>query len=70
MLTLSGSTMYFMYKEPTDMRFGINSLSGMVRNKLGFDPMNGDVFFYRQAFQSDPDTSMGQGRFCDVCQQA
>jgi transposase len=31
--------------EPTDMRFGINSLSGLVRNKLGFDPMNGDVFF-------------------------
>jgi transposase len=45
MLALSGSTRYFMYKEPTDMRFGINSLSGLVRNKLGFDPMNGDVFF-------------------------
>jgi transposase len=35
-----------MYKEPTDMRFGINSLSGLVRNKLGFDPMNGDVFVF------------------------
>jgi transposase len=35
-----------MYEEPTDMRFGINSLSGLVRNKLGFDPMNGDVFVF------------------------
>jgi transposase len=35
-----------MYKEPTDMRFGINSLSGLVRNKLGFDPLNGDVFVF------------------------
>jgi transposase len=35
-----------MYKEPTDMRFGINSLTGLVRNKLGFDPMGGDVFVF------------------------
>lgn len=35
-----------MYREPTDMRYGINSLSGLVRNKLGFDPMNGDVFVF------------------------
>ncbi|MFN3802633.1 IS66 family insertion sequence element accessory protein TnpB [Belliella pelovolcani] len=46
MLALSSSIRYFMYKEPTDMRFGINSLAGLVRNKLGFDPMNGDVFSY------------------------
>jgi transposase len=46
MLALSSATRYFMYKEPTDMRFGINSLSGLVRNKLGFDPMNGDVFVF------------------------
>jgi transposase len=46
MLALSSSTRYYMYKEPTDMRFGINSLSGLVRNKLGFDPMNGDIFVF------------------------
>ena len=28
------------------MRFGINSLAGLVRNRLGFDPMNGDVFLF------------------------
>lgn len=46
MLALSSSTRYFMYKEPTDMRYGINSLAGLVRNRLGFDPMNGDVFAF------------------------
>ena len=46
MLALSSSTRYFMYKDPTDMRYGINSLAGLVRNKLGFDPMNGDVFVF------------------------
>ena len=46
MLALSSSMRYFLYGEPTDMRFGINSLAGLVRNKLGFDPMNGDVFLF------------------------
>lgn len=46
MLALSSSTRYFIYREPTDMRYGINSLAGLVRNRLGFDPMNGDVFVF------------------------
>lgn len=35
-----------MYKEPTAMRFGINSLSGLVCNQLGFDPTCVDVFVF------------------------
>lgn len=46
MLALSSSTRYFMYGEATDMRYGINSLAGLVCNRLGFDPMNGDVFVF------------------------
>jgi transposase len=46
MLSLSNSCRYFLYGEPTDMRCGINSLAGLVRNRLGFDPMNGDVFVF------------------------
>lgn len=46
MLALSSSVRYFMYGEPTDMRFGINSLAGLVQNRLGFDPMSGDVFIF------------------------
>ena len=46
MLALSSSCRYFLYGQPTDMRFGINSLAGLVQNKLGFDPMNGDIFIF------------------------
>jgi transposase len=46
MLALSTSCRYFLYGNPTDMRFGINSLSGLVRNELGSNPMNGDVFIF------------------------
>lgn len=46
MLALSSSVRYFLYHEPTDIRFGINSLAGLVSNRLGFDPMNGDVFVF------------------------
>ena len=46
MLALSSAVRYFLYHEPADMRCGINSLAGLVRNKLGFDPMNGDVFVF------------------------
>lgn len=28
------------------MRYGIYSLSGLVRNELGFDPLSGDVFVF------------------------
>jgi len=28
------------------MRFGIYSLSGLVRNELGHDPLSGDVFVF------------------------
>ena len=28
------------------MRFGIYSLSGLVRNELGMDPLGGDVFVF------------------------
>lgn len=46
MLALSHSCRYFIYRAPADMRFGIYSLAGLVRNQLGFDPMSGDVFVF------------------------
>jgi transposase len=46
MLAISNTCRYFLYGKPTDMRFGINSLTGLVTNELGFDPMNGDVFIF------------------------
>jgi len=46
MLALSNSCRYFLYQKPADMRFGIYSLAGLVRNELGFDPLSGDVFVF------------------------
>jgi transposase len=46
MLSLSVHCRYYLYRSACDMRFGINSLAGLVRNELGFDPLNGDVFVF------------------------
>jgi transposase len=46
MLALSHTCRYFLYRSPTDMRYGIYSLAGLVRNELGFDPSCGDVFVF------------------------
>lgn len=46
MIALTHGTRYFLYRRPTDMRFGIYSLAGLVRNELGFDPTGGDVFVF------------------------
>ncbi|TDE08417.1 IS66 family insertion sequence element accessory protein TnpB [Dyadobacter psychrotolerans] len=46
MLALSHSCRYFLYRSPTDMRYGIYSLAGLVHNELGFDLSSGDVFVF------------------------
>ena len=46
MLSLTHTCRYFLYRCPCDMRFGIYSLSGLVRNELGADPLSGDVFVF------------------------
>jgi transposase len=45
MLALSHNCRYFLYRQPTDMRYGIHSLAGLVQNELHFDPMGGDVLY-------------------------
>ena len=44
MFSLDGGLCYWLYSEPTDMRKSFHTLSGVVRNKIGGDPMNGDVY--------------------------
>lgn len=46
MLAISNTSRYYFYRRPCDMRFGIYSLSGLVRNELGYDPISGDVFAF------------------------
>lgn len=46
MLAISNTCRYFLYRSRCDMRFGIYSLAGLVRNELGQDPLSGDVFVF------------------------
>ena len=37
---------YYLYSQRTDMRKGIDSLSGIVRNELQKNPLTGDLFIF------------------------
>ncbi len=46
MLGFHSHQRFFVYTLTTDMRCGYNSLSGLVRNVLKSDPLNGDVYIF------------------------
>ena len=46
MFSLGRELHYWLYSEPTDMRKSFHTLSGLVRNRLGGDPMDGDVYIF------------------------
>lgn len=46
MFALSSSNQFRLYSHPTDMRKSFNGLSGIIQNKLGANPCNGDVFIF------------------------
>jgi transposase len=41
-----GAARYYLYREPTDMRKSFDGLCGLVRGRLGQNPMSGDVFIF------------------------
>ena len=46
MFSLNDSLRYWLYSEPTDMRKSFHTLSGLVRDRMGRDPLNGDVYVF------------------------
>lgn len=46
MFALHSSLTFYFYQSPCDMRKSFNGLSGLVRNELGKEPCNGDVFVF------------------------
>ncbi|MEO9022747.1 MAG: IS66 family insertion sequence element accessory protein TnpB [Ginsengibacter sp.] len=46
MLHLSASCKYYLHRQPTDMRKGFDSLSGIVITELKMDVLNGAVFIF------------------------
>lgn len=41
-----GAARYYLYREPTDMRKSFDGLCGLVKLRLGQNPMSGDVFIF------------------------
>jgi len=46
MFSLTSSCSYYLRHQATDMRLGIDGLSGLVRNQLHRNPTSGEVFIF------------------------
>lgn len=46
MLHLSSSVRYYIYRSPTDMRKGFDSLSGIVSSQMECNACSGDIFIF------------------------
>ncbi len=46
MISLTSQHRYFLYRRAVDMRKSFDGLSGVVRNELGRDPMDGEVYIF------------------------
>ena len=54
MFCLNDTMRYFLCPGKTDMRKGINSLCGLVHDKMGYDVRLGDVFIFVNALRKVP----------------
>lgn len=46
MLSLQDNRRYFLYQPPTDMRKSFDGLSGVVKQNMELNALNGDVFIF------------------------
>ena len=46
MFALGEHHRYYLYRAPADMRKGFDGLSGLVRQKMDSDPMDGSVYLF------------------------
>jgi len=46
MIGLAIARRYYLYRHPTDMRKGFNSLGGLVINEMGKDLLSGDAYVF------------------------
>jgi len=46
MFALTSENTFHLYSHCTDMRKSFDALSGLVRNNLGYNPINGEVFIF------------------------
>jgi len=41
-----GASRYYLYREPTDIRKSFDGLCGLVSERLGQNPISGDIFIF------------------------
>lgn len=46
MFTLTADHTFHLFNQPTDMRKSFDALSGLIRNHLDSNPLNGEVFIF------------------------
>lgn len=46
MIALTSQHRYYLYRRAVDMRKSFDGLSGVVRNELGRNPMDGEVYVF------------------------
>jgi transposase len=46
MLSITSVHRCYLYRGRTDMRKGVDSLCGLIRNELGKDPLSGELFIF------------------------
>jgi transposase len=46
MLSVTRIHRCYLYRNRTDMRKGVDGLCGLIRNELGKDPLNGELFVF------------------------
>ncbi len=70
MFNLNESNRIVMAQHPTDMRMGVNCLSGRVR-LVGLDPSNGDVYiFVGKSREGNENPALGARRIRGLLQAA
>jgi transposase len=45
-LTVPSTAAIFLHTEPTDLRKGVDGLSGLVRGEFGGDPLDGSLYLF------------------------
>lgn len=46
MLALHAAQRFYLYRHATDLRKGFNGLTGLVRQQLGRDPLDGSAYLF------------------------
>lgn len=68
MFSLNETNRFYVYTHGIDMRKGVESLCGIVRNNC-MNPLSGSVFLFANKSKLAQTPALGTGRFRDLLQK-